>query len=139
MNANTKYSVKFLILTLTKQLKQIFFSYFRCLLNDDPDEYKIDIESGHLFHTKSNNSNCECGLFKLKNFNLDKDLIEILDDFSMLESERILAFSQTSQRLTKIEENICLIDCFESKINCLKIAHDILSSIIHLGVFIYTS
>ena len=137
MNEN-KISPKFFILTLIKQLKKIFTKYLKCLLEHDLDEYKIDIESGHLFYVNSKNLKCECGLFVLENIKKDDlGLIEFSDDFSLLEKEILLTFNKNSIRLTKKEENLRLIDCYESKINCFKVIRDIISSIYQIGVFVY--
>ena len=62
---------KFYILTLIKQLKKLFIKYLKCLIQYELDEYKIDIESGHLFFAANRNLRCECGLFELKKTKTD--------------------------------------------------------------------
>ena len=129
---------KFYILTLIKQLKKLFIKYLKCLIQYELDEYKIDIESGHLFFAANKNFRCECGLFELKNTKTDDlDLKEFSNDFSLLETENLLSFNENSTRLIKNEKNLRITDCFESKISCFKTFRDIVSSINQIGAFVY--
>ncbi len=129
-------SPKSFVLTLIKQLKKVFINYLKCLLERDLDEYKIDTESGHLFYSNNKKLKCECGLFELKNAD-DFGLIELSDDFSLIEGEILLSYNEHSLRLAKKEETLTIIDCHESKVNCFKIARDIISSIHRIGVLVY--
>ena len=134
-----KLAPKFLKLSLIKKVKQLFSSYTRCVLENDLDEYKIDLECGHVFRLNSSHINCECGLFKLTSTaSSDLLLVDFFNDFSLVECQSLLSFNEkNSDRLVKNEENAILLDCYESKLNAFKIARDILSSVLHVGVFVY--
>lgn len=121
------------IVPYLRHLKSIFQPYFIQLLDNDIIEYRIDLDSGHLFHEES--SHCVCNLFNSSKqsrlVGLDDDLFLDTIDFSSI-------LSDSTDRRNHPSETV-FIDCLESKLNALTVSRDILSTILNVGVFIHDS
>ena len=134
-NSSKSYSMKFLKLSLIKNIKLIFMSYIKNLLEHDLDEYKLDLECGHLFHS-GQDSICLCGLFSINNINgINLNISDL--NYDLIYNTDILSFSG-NKAVKRNDKHLRLIDCYESKLNAFKLARDILSTILHIGVFIYS-
>lgn len=110
-------------------IKSIFFSFAKSLL-DESDEWKLDLSSGHLFNI--DDSVCNCGLFKTKQ--TMHSLIDPKDsvNFSSIDFRNVLTPNENL-----IRNSPQFIDCYGSKVNAFALAREILSSILHIGVFIH--
>ena len=112
-------------------IKSVLFSFAKNLL-DESDEWRLDLSSGHLF--KINDLNCNCGLFK-SNETIIHSFIDLNDNinYSLIEFKEILVPNNESL----LRNSPRFIDCYDSKINALMLAREILSSILQIGVFIH--
>ena len=139
-------------LSFLKKIKHIFVSYLKKLLSKHISEYRVNLETGHVFYASDKNeTSCKCGLFTAKSndssfvgfFSDDFLDLEFEDFYSILNnSDQLLCFNEQLNfrrkfNLIRNETNIKHIDCFESKVNGLKIARDILSTIMQIGVFVH--
>jgi hypothetical protein len=144
-------------LSLMRKIKSIFMKYLSRLLDSHYSEYKLNFETGHLFHIRdmindserdTKVSTCDCGLFSatLKTKNLTEYFLDLsFDGFHLIldNFDKILSFEKLQGETNDIhvirnnEEKVRFIDCYESKVNALKIARDILSTIMHIGVFVH--
>jgi hypothetical protein len=132
-------------ISFMKKVKSIFMKYLTRLLVRHSSEYKLNLETGHLFCLKQEQKfTCKCGLFSTKiNQQLSVDsFVELsFDDFNpVLDNfDKVLSYEKNEviEIVRNEESNVKLIDCYESKVNALKIASDILSTVLHIGVFVY--
>ncbi|CAF0840593.1 unnamed protein product [Brachionus calyciflorus] len=108
-------------------IKELFYKFLKKLI-DSECEYLMSVNTGHLF--KKESEFCECGLVlqNLKQDFLDLDSVDFrLDNLKLFDNQKIF----------KIDfNNIKLIDCIHSKLNCLKITRDVLSTLLHIGIFV---
>ena len=113
------------------KIKSIFTSYMKSLLkysNNNLYDYYIDTQSGHLFNRDSNM--CECELFEKQCNSIGK--IELLDNNGC--SNVVVDFKNYLIKCSNKDVNI--IDCYESKLNVLRVTKNILSTVFQIGVFI---
>jgi hypothetical protein len=130
------------LVLLMKKYQSIFSKYYSRLLTSHSTDFKLSLQTGHVFY--KSNANCKCGLFtRTKNdphyfFDLGfEDLCFVINNSRVLLSFNELLDKDNEMSLIKNVENVKLIDCCESKINALKVARDILSTVMHIGVFVY--
>ena len=126
---------------LLKRFSSIFIHKFArfLLAHEDLDDYRLNIECGHLFYKESNI--CECGLFEIQDDNKFAEHVISLTNENLfynqeIDAQNILSFNEKSTCYLKRNKPF-LIDCYESKLNAFKLLKDILSTVSHIGVFIY--
>ena len=132
-----------------KLTRHIFYSYAKCLLDTNKLElYNMSLACGHLFlmdesAESAQSVTCQCGLFEVSNScETSLDLVAIdSGDFINWNLDRLLTF-EANEHLSKLAirvnpANVRYLDCYESKLNALKTARDILTSILNIGVFIF--
>lgn len=114
------------LINLLRVTKLVFYSFAKNLLDKDED-YKLDLNSGHLFKSSAN---CSCGLFVNR---LNGNFIDLNEEinYMTINFKDILSIKLTN------ESNVELLDSVDSKINVFKLAREILTSILQIGVFIH--
>lgn len=85
--------------------------------------------SGHFF--KIGYLECECGMIIRQN----NDNLYDLNDSDLRQLDISLIFSNQNSFEINLN-NLKLIDCLQSKINAFKIARDILSTYLHVGILV---
>ena len=120
------------IFDLMKSIKRIFMNFARYLLPSTLDEYNIDLTSGHLFQI--NVSQCDCSLIHKEQLEMSVNLMGEIS-FREIDFERILNHKIHVRK--EAELDMQLMDCFDSKLNCLKLTREVIGSILQVGVFIH--
>lgn len=126
---------------LMKKFSSIFIHKFAkfLLAHEDLDDYRLNFECGHLFYKDS--TLCECGLFKIEDENKFGEHVTSLTNENLfynreIDVQNILSFNESSTTYLK-RNTPFLIDCYESKLNTFKLLKDVLSTVSHIGVFIF--
>jgi len=132
---------KHLAYNLLKKFRSIFILKFAkfLLAHQDLDDYRLNIQSGHLFYKDS--SQCECGLFKIEDKSKFSEHVTSLTNENSfynqeVDVENLLSFDERLNSCLKRNKPF-LIDCYESKLNAFKLLKDVLSTVSHIGVFIF--
>lgn len=120
------------VFELMKTVQIIFTNFFKCLLEKGLSNYFLDISSGHLF---LNGKRCNCGL--LNQSDSVTAWVNLYEEINYNEINFELMLKHQISERCNAEKAILLIDCFESKLNCLKMVREILGSILQVGVFIH--
>jgi hypothetical protein len=122
------------VFEIMKTLKNIFVTFARALIMDQSfTEYEIDLKSGHMFHIDK--AHCNCGLIQLARPLTDpQSKLNVFEatNLDLIDFETVLEY-----KVTDTTDNVELLDCSSSKLNCLRIAQEIIVSILQVGVFIH--
>ena len=113
------------LIRLASKIRLVFSSFYNQLTGQSRHDHRIDYSSGHLF-VQPSSPTCHCGLVILPNKGL-LDESELTD----LDFDRLLTASLSVNRRGK------LLDCFESRLNAIRTARDVLSALFQVGVFVH--
>jgi hypothetical protein len=114
------------------KIKSIFVNYLKYILKHSNAlfDYYIDVESGHLYF--DGNRDCECGIFD--NFESKNEKINL--DNHGGQNINLLNFNSFLNKKPNVDKVPNLLDCFESKINSLRLVNNLVTTIFQIGVFI---
>lgn len=118
-----------------KILRQIFVHFITRLLENDLNNYTLDLQCGHLFEFKSEiiSLKCLCGLF---NYNQNSNFVNLSSNESSFPSIETKSILEESRLKDKHQYNLKLIDCYESKLNVFRTSRDVLVTLLNIGTYV---
>ncbi len=126
------------IFQLMASIKTIFISFAKNLLNTSLFDHRLDTSSGHLFQTGK--ERCHCGLLETQERSKPSASGSLINMFEPVDFARVNFAEMLCHELSEREHaegNLNLMDCLESKVNCLMICREVVSSILQVGVFLH--